>query len=203
MKAKSFLRSGEPLVNSYQWEDIASGEGIIEFCGFAAATASATFEYLLTTNKSLYSANTGQADLGGFSQKFEVQINNRMILNGTAYLQIPIFISVAAGGSSNSYVVATIYHYNGTTETAISSSVTSEHITTGAAGAAIRYLIVKVPITKKIFSKGDKLRVGIVGTATGTGTRTQFIQFVPNGIDPQGSSGNARLSAFIPVEIEI
>lgn len=202
-----YRKNTENSIITYDWIDLNEGTGIIELCGFAASTAAATYEYLLTTNKNMYSAKRGYEDLGSFDQKFDITFNTPQYVMGTAYARVPLYLYSQSAPNITGYIKIQIYHYDGSTETAITSEITSESFTIGSS-VTIVSAVVKIPITtEKLFKIGDKLRVRIQGFYSGgTGSVQHNIMYEPNGSYIGSATAgdlNSRLSIFVPVRLDL
>lgn len=201
-----FPQIPEPAIASYDWIDISSGLGIIQFMGAKAAISSTEYEWILTTNSNFYSnGKLGYTALNGFDKTFEAKINKPMTVKGDAFVNIPINVSIETG-DRECYVTATIKKSSGGVVTTIGAQVQSEtfieHASTGT------MVVLKLPLTQTRFNPEDILQLNITGTASGgTGTPYDFIGHSPIGAQLAGtgyfSAINTRLSLFLPVKIDI
>jgi len=149
----TFLRAGDPIITSFDWTDIATGTGIVTFYGKRLHDGS-DFVYLLSGTdliKSLGEVSGAPLDLD-----FDSTLNKSSEVKGIAYVSGTFVIS--ANGEQFS-LSAQIFHFDGTTETAISSEITFP--TQTASGDGDRKIFsLKMPITTDtVFTSGEILRV--------------------------------------------
>lgn len=207
----NFAIPGENLIASYNFFDVAEGSGIVEFCGCKVATGSASYNYILTTNKTMYSVFVGDtggySTLNGFSGVFEVVFNLPKTIKGTATLCVPI-CCYAQTGTRTGYITADIRKYDGSSETTIGASTQSPSIT-GINSFIPGMTNIKFSIARTNFKKGDTLRLYIAGTASGgSGSTADAIGHSPIGSQETATGDffvgmTSRLSLFIPFMIDL
>ena len=145
-----------PAIVSFSSEDIATGLGVVLFYGIASE-ASGGIDFHLVTNKDSFSSPTSTArnTTGTTSIDFDTSpFNLTRTAKGTAY------ISFAMGAAENVLVHlnAQLIHYDGSTETTITSNILSA-THTGGTGSDSQMAFLELPITEKIFRTGDILRL--------------------------------------------
>ena len=147
--------------------------------------------------------------MNGFDQRFEVTFNLPKDVKGTAFIKVPIGLHAGTGQRSG-FIKATIFHFDGSTETEIGAETQSESFSTGT-GFVIFSCVVKITLTETHFEKGDTLRIRIQGTASGgsNGTNSEVF-FSPIGSQEGGTGVTGwvgetltKLSVFIPFRIDI
>lgn len=171
-----FRKSGEAIIASYEYIDVAEGTGIIHFYGSEMKDSTGT-EHLLTASV-VYSTAVEYVQAQGTNSTIDFDLapfNLPRTLKGTAYINMDL--SNATAG--NSTAQATIKHYDGTTATAVSSAVTSHNVATGAHDL----ILLEIPVTTTHFKKGDILRLSIKVTAGAGSTEARI------GIDPSNRDG--------------
>jgi hypothetical protein len=171
-----FPPRGEPII-SYDYFDISSGTGYDIYYGIRK-NASA---YATTTNSSVGSTvietNTGSGDAPNstptffFEQDFDITFNLPRNIKGEIIINVPIGISNRDGASADFDVFTSVlvYHYDGSTETQIGSTATSEslklRVQNGESESYVACLTVTAPLTH--FKKGETLRFTVKGNWTG------------------------------------
>jgi hypothetical protein len=192
----------EAAITSYDYFDLAEGTGIVAFYGFATGITGGTYEYLLTTNSSQFSARKAYANhLDDTTLTFDVSFNQPKVLKGTAYIKIPFYFSL---NSKTTSFEVTLYHYDGTTETAITSTIEGEDLVSSASGGEMQMLqeIIKLPITQTSFKSGDTLRLKIY-THTNDGNGRMY--FSPSGTQIPAEvtlDADSRLILYLPFQIQ-
>ena len=128
-------------IASYNYTDVADGTGGITLYGKKAENGS----FLSTISQA-------SADSGIKTGTFNLDLtpfNITRTAMGTAEL-----FFVARGTGDNSNYSARIYHYDGSTETAISSTETTANVSDDPWELLLRF-----SLTEKLFRKGDILRL--------------------------------------------
>ena len=165
MKKKSFLRSGEGAIASYNYEDIASGSGVIVFYALQASTSTngsnEQAKYFLTTEriKSKYYYKQYEVFGAGAWSKFceesfdSLPFNTKRILNGRCYFS-PLFKS----NGPSIYLNISVIKYSNSTEEILGN------VQSGVLSGATYYRFATyLDISNKVFKKGDILRIKIEG----------------------------------------
>lgn len=161
-----FQSQQEQLV-SYDFTDIADGTGTNVYYLCVHGNSATTFDYFLTS-KVLYSVGTTafsgietkQSNAGTTNVDFDLSpFNVPQYPKGTAYFSIAYKI----GGAVDCSVSGQIFHYDGTTETALSAEVTSINCNANHGMA-----LIALPITtEKQFKIGEILRLTVKLTVGG------------------------------------
>lgn len=200
-----FKRAGAPMAN-YSYQDIADATGYIDFYGACASTATSTYAYLLTTNGDFRSAKGGSVDLtaGETTFTFDVRLNTPRTIRGDAYIIVPFALTGTDGSSGASvYTKCQLFHYDGSTETAITSEITSETMP-NPTGASTIYSITssKLATTQKSFKAGNYLRLKVkVNYTAGTGTNYASMGFSPS--NQKANWTTSRLTAMVPFRLDV
>ena len=141
---------------------------------------------------------------------FDLSVNKTLTVSGNAFINISLGISIGGGGASvsNLRVKYTFYKVatDGSTETAISSQIESNKVSSSS--NSVFRLLTKVPITRTVLKKGEKLRleVQIWGSrSVGTASSGYFYHDGSNRIT--GTSGGisygSTLLVQLPIKIEL
>ena len=150
----------ETATASFSFTDIADGTGIqIFFCAIGETSGGNTYHLL---SEAVSSKNAGSdKNLGGGSDvDFDTAIFNLpRTAKGTAFISGTFDVIADA----NIVMTARIVKWDGSTETNISSVVTSQTET----ATGIRAFLFALPLTQTIIKKGDLLRVTITVTEGG------------------------------------
>ena len=142
--------TASPISANYSYTDIADGTSVQTF--YVLLSKSSTGDEYILSSQADYAEDDviSTTDIDADLTKF----NTPRDLKGTATLN---FYGRMSGGGSTNYT-ATIYKYDGTTETAISSPITS-----GSTGIDSQYLL-KLPLTDTHFKTNDILRIRLQHT---------------------------------------
>ena len=204
MVLKKKFQSKESAIAAYDYTDIASGEGVVQFMGMKVATGAATYDYIMTTNAGAYSSTYGWSALDGFNEDFDVTFNKPQTIKGDLYLNVPLALYVT-GGTITALIDSTIIHYDGTTETTIGAKTLSPNEIIDTADTWLNPVIsLKFGIANTHFKIGDTLRVNLSGSHSG-GTAPQG----RIGYSPVGNQASTtfvttqRLNVFVPFRIDI
>ncbi|MBU1054041.1 MAG: hypothetical protein KKC46_09450 [Proteobacteria bacterium] len=100
-----------------------------------------------------------------FDIDYDITINKPTIFQGQAILDFTFGLNSAAGASA-CYIVFTVYHYDGVTETAL-GTVTSETVAKSVDTLMVGK--VRIDISRKLFGVGHVLRLNAVGHNNGNG----------------------------------
>ena len=187
-----------PAIVTYNYTDIAEGTGVIVFYGFNSNSTGGK-EYHLSNNV-LYSESTGNTRTSAGTDSFDfttLPFNVPKDVKGTAYFNVGVF----GGNGVTNIVAAQIKKWDGTSETNISSKITSNTWTGDATAINTAMLLLEIPLTDTHFNTGDMIRITVEHTAGGgLGTATMFHDPQNRGAD---AGGSAVMSAHIPFRLEL
>jgi len=157
-----YRKTGEPIIATYDWQDLADGTGIITFYGKRLHDGS-DYIYSLLRNDSIVSYSSENSTGGSLDLNFETTFSKSMTVKGTAYLSCEVVIAE----DKEAYKISgQVQKYDGSAETNISAVVEAPTQTAGVDFHRKAYSI-KIPITTETkFSKGDILRFNIIVTRT-------------------------------------
>lgn len=154
----------EPATASYNWTEIASGEGYVFFYVFRAVVAGLVYSYHLVNNSALGVANT-IVTTGGIDID-TTAFNTPRTIKGRAYIQ--------ATSSSGNNILVKIYHVDASaTETQLGSSFNMDDVT--ATGGY-------VDIPETLVKKGEKIRLNLTASSSDH-TLSNVILALPFDID--------------------
>lgn len=201
----NFQFTTEGVIASYDFNDIAEGTGVVEFCGARWENDVPSSGYFLTTNKQLYSADHGELTLNGFTGNFDITFNVPKIIDGIAYLRVPVGL-YAQTDSRNGFTECILYKSGATTIETIGAKQTASSSANNTAHINSHVIYWNIPPTR--FRVGDSLRLYISGSASGgSGSTADVIYMNPSGSYNSSfySAGDlsGRLSLFIPFRLDI
>ena len=168
-----FRKSPEISVN-FSFEDIASGLGVIQFWGCASEDDGGN-DYHLVSNQTVYSQPpaTRRTGAGTTTIDFDTSpFNYSRTPKGTAHF------SANMGTDTNTETVKVLVQLkhlaaDGTTETNISSEITSQTYTNGGGGVEDEVVFLPLPITtNKVIKNGESLRMTVKLTTNGAGNNS-------------------------------
>ena len=195
------------MIVTYDYTDIATGTGIITYYAMGTET-SAGEDFALTTTKTYANpAGTKRTSAGTTTRVFDLtpfSIQRRV--KGTA-----VFSANVGGyyeGAINATLTVQIKKYDGSTETDISSVITSQTMTTVNAVPFNEFVTMKIPLTETVFHKGDLLRMEVkLITNGGTGDYGFTVGHDPMNqpfghIDPS-TKGTTVMAINMPFKLDI
>lgn len=161
-----FRNQGERNIISYDWIDIASGTGYVEFQGYASTTSTGTTYHL--TDNPIYSSPDGKIAAGSTTNvefNFDSDAFKRPNkIEGLMHFFFTTNTAGNGGGDGTIQVTIEAMHLRGAVETSLGSVTDVAHIGGGDAGAKI----VSIDITRTHFKIGDKLRLEVTLTLVTT-----------------------------------
>lgn len=210
-----FTQQGGEKIATYDFYDLAEGTGIVTLYGYAIDTGAGTKAYRLTTNSSINSAagtnslTFGQTlytkaggSAGSDEVNFDLTFNKPQNIKGKVQLNVQCSISLVNPGSTLA-VTAQLLKWNGSTETEISSAITSETIT-AVSGSDNPFFAIEVPLTALThFKAGETLRIEIITTYSLSASSTTYTLY-HSPTNQVGETGNQtdRFIALVPFVIE-
>lgn len=209
---KSFLRSSEGAIASYDWYDFASGAGYKEFYPCVSEISGAV-SYFLTNktailNDSDYlaiSLTTNNSSYASTDLDYDIEFKSSLTIDGECFISIPFYMNTP----NTMYFIVNIYHVDlSSTETLLGTVTSNSETTSGSTKYEV--WTSKVTLTKKRFHIGEKLRVniqqyGIKGSA-GNSNVQYYLDPAGRTTITDGGSGTSvagRTIISIPFEVEI
>ena len=195
----------ESSVASYDWTEVASGEGYVTFDGFASVTSTATDYHMsnnvLGTGSQTYAVDTSSTASIDFDT---TPFNSPRYVQGNALIAFThaIFASAAGGGKTNAITVA-VYHYDGSTETSLGTA-TCEALTSVANQLVKATRQFVIPLTPKHFKIGDILRIKVtVAWAGGEGNYVHAFCCDPLNRDITGLYSHTLTASTNPTKFQV
>ena len=152
-----YRKSQEPAIASFDWVDIAEGTGMIVFYGIASKTSAAE-DYHLVSSQVPYSnpIGTTTTSTGTTTIDFDLApFNLPQTAKGTAY-----FSGCMGLNTGTITLKVQLKHYDGTTETNITSEIESQDLASEVPASEMVFL--KLPLTtQKHFKTGEILRMTV------------------------------------------
>ncbi len=170
-------------IATFDFEDIANNTGVVILFGISSETDGGV-DYHLVPNKAFSSqSETNRTSSGTTTIDFDLgTFNLPRTAKGTAYFSANI------GAATNIIVkvLVQLKHVTNSTETNITSEITSQSVTTGS-GVSSEMVFLELPITEKHFKKGDFLRLTVKLNTNGTNGAV--------GHDPNNGDGTVVLGS--------
>ena len=194
----TYLKTVQPLAN-YNYIDIASGEGIVTFQGFAS-TDSAGTTYHLSANpiksKGASTSHVKNSSSETFTYTFDASaFNLPRTLKGTAAVSFQFGVHGASVGDAVSRITITIQHWDGTTATDIGTKI-SETITQSAAAWMANDAILLIDLTEKHFAAGETLRIKVEHYCSSSGVSNKDFYFSHDPLNAASSASATAQSQF-------
>lgn len=168
-----FGTTGEGASMQFDWYDFSTGTGYKEFYATKAYTSGAEAYKLLVEAIPAATPNTTK-DNAVFAETFDFTTQTIMKINGIFYIQVPIYCTNDSGGGAtpSTKVELKLYKVVDTTATQIGYTISG---TWGSAvangGTGFEIFSGESPTNGLItIHPGEKLRLLVSGTASGTGS---------------------------------
>ncbi len=182
---QTYRKTRERVLPTGSLIDVATGRAYTTF--YAGDTASGkrltTYQYY-SHDGATTSSNNGTLDLD-----FDALIEKTIIIDGTCVVNV--FWRCASGSgpyNADSTITATLRHYDGSTETDLGTDNASKSVTGVTAGDEVDFLIsLSFDVIRKVFKKGDILRLTIASTGAGGTVRVIIMHDPKNRLTPQST----------------
>lgn len=182
-------------IASYSYTDIEANTGIVQYYITAGTESGGTTYDLVETAYNSWFIEVGNAQTLTCTTG---EFNTPRIVKGTAFFSGNIHRRSNADGGTNANMAVKIQHYDGTTATDISGTITSGTLTNTA--GETKSVFLKIPITvEKQVKKGDSIRVLV----TGTGTNGVMGTSPTNQTSPSGLLANTQMIIGIPFNLDL
>lgn len=189
-----FREGSGKFVFNVDYFDWATGAGYKRYyaCGGAV---DGTAQYFLTADNSLRADTSNFRLLKNTDTDFDLTFNNPVtVAEGYAYVSYTIYNFDNPGGTETISLV----HYDGSTETVLGTATSENQVGNGQARVTL-----KMATTKKLFKRGDTLRLSI---AVGNQTNARYLYIDPSGGYSQNDityGDNIGSSCFIDIPFVI
>lgn len=189
----NFNIPNEGAVVSYNYTDLASGEGYQTFYGGTASNGDVLTQsnkfISETTHTSSEETPVSTTSTKYIDKDFDITFNTPRTIKGKLFVSVPIGVQGLVGGESWYFKLITkVYHYDGSTETQLGSTETGKEYFSGALGAnGIKGFVATNyhDLTQKGFKVGETIRITVEGWyRTNGGTARNA--WVGIGHDPTG-----------------
>lgn len=198
-----------PVVASFSFTELVSGEGIIELQAMAS-TDSSGISYNLTSSpiKSDPTESLVQVNNTTITTTYNFDsspLNIARTLRGTAQVSV-LFANKSSGSDqARSRLIISIQHYDGSTATTLATKTTVDIVNTLSSYVEEKtILLFDIPETN--FSVGDIIRLKIdhFTQSSAISNKQFFFSHDPlNGTAPSGSTSTTQLKLNIPTKIDI
>ena len=177
MLPKTFQNQPDAIA-SYDYVDIASGTGIVNFYAGNAASGSflANYKWYSDTICSLPGTPTNPIS-AVLDLDFDVLINKPFDIRGLSLVSVPLH-TIGGEGVNTVYVKAKIRKWDGTTETEIASN-TSRTLTVAISANIYQNLTIDINVPITHFKPGEYLRLTIEVWALGAAPGSETIGHDP------------------------
>lgn len=184
----NFPIPGEQAIASYDIQDILNGLGYEQFylCAFtdSSATTYAMIANTIYGDPKIISGTQDTTQTFTFDSSI---FNTPRTVKGTLYCDFSLMVDHASGQNAGTgYVVVTLYHYDGSTETSLGTAQT-DTVSLGSSGGA-REKALKFALTEKTFAVGDRIRVKVQVNSSGGTSGTSVTRV---GVDPRNRTYTA------------
>lgn len=200
MDKKSFIRSGEGSIASYDYVDIDDGAGYVVYYGCHVKDDNTT-DYILT-RETMYSNATGTqyghspGNVTVFDNTYDVTMNYNKHIKGVCFTNLGV---LSAGNGGTISVQITISHYDGTTTTQLSDETTAQALTVGVP----KTYCMRSAAIDQLFGIGDTLQIYVkIWVSSSGGNSTLY-----TGHDPANRAyaglDFSTISFHIPFRIDL
>ncbi len=182
-KLTKFTTASQSLVN-VDFTSFATGTGIVVFYAGDVNSTAGGFtpgEYVLSSEP--FFSDKGSTFMGNNvagDVDFDVVFNRRIEIEGLCIVQVPIQQSTLGAGSFDTTITARIRHWDGSTETTLVSGTSLQNM--GLPGGNVndaKVGTIRMTIPRKIFKRGETLRLTIETSAGGAVNRSVWIAHDP------------------------
>lgn len=213
-----FRKSGDQIVNTIDFQDLASNTGQTLVYGSSAQVSGATV-YLLTKQvMTVYAEGRYKTASGTPTTSLEVnfdtgEFNRPTIVDGDFVVSIPTYIYNASQTADYNTTVRLLKVDTGATETEICSITSQAYAYNGGIGSSSSNTVYLTgSCTRTKINRTDKLRIEVIMTllASSGGTHNLWVVFDPEDAQVDVSSptsltiaasGTSALTALIPFQI--
>lgn len=226
MKSRSFLRSGEQTLASYNWNDVQSGSGIVNFYGIVNDEDNSTKSYSFVTTP-FYSSDTEiQGSTVSFpnvaswetsmDQDFDISFATPRTVQGRAYVTLYMLgkFKYNSSGTTKFRFYPTIRKWDGSSETDLTSTTDYIEVATTGSNSVGELISFSVDVPKTNFKIGETLRLTIRGDVYlqnhGAGDESGYVIIGTSPLDrdstnitPNGDSVTTKFNFYVPFNIDL
>jgi hypothetical protein len=156
-----YRNSGEGVIATYNFFDIAGGSGIVTFYGATDQSGNGILTNNAISTDSVETAKVITSDnfTKEIDKDFDVTINKATTVDGITTINVPLTLR-RTNGAPQAYITAKLRKYSGTTETEIASG-TSATITEAIDDTYNHdpIVLIRFDTPQTVFKRGDILRV--------------------------------------------
>lgn len=194
MTLSNFNIKPEQYIQSYDYFDVADATGIQKFYAYELEDSTGT-SYRIKTDKKYSTSKEKKYTIGSVTDTKLATLtidgnpaNRSFIVRGKATFQAGYVVLDNGSRNPTSYVVVTIYHYDGSTETSLGSTQSKTYAEMNGLPRAI--INIDIPLTQKHFKIGENIRikVDIWGQWTNGGGVNDASVYI--GLDPYNRDGD-------------
>lgn len=209
MTVTPVFRTRENSVATYSFAELASGQGYITmYGGQTLNTTQHLSSFTYYSENTTVVSSTGSVSTTDFD--FDIPVLKPIILKGKAIISATMMFYVgAAARTATANLVATLYHYDGATETSIGTGTSTATTADNAYGTgATANKAISFTVTNKAFKIGDTIRLTIRINISASNSAGNFVYLC---CDPKNTtvtigsatSVNSQLLFNMPVRIDL
>ena len=196
--------TASPILISYGFTDIADGTGKVKFYLIQGASKMISDQVLYSPTIEEYRTTSSGEFILIATSDYDLQpFNTLRVVNGSAIYEVGCW-QRSSSGAGRGRIIIKVVHYDGNDETILGTSTIFD-INSGSTVSQVR--TGTIPLTRKVFRKGDILRLKVEFWGNGTTGEKQIAM----GTDPINRDGTkiipstqdniTKSSVYIPFEI--
>ena len=191
---KKFSVSIQPIQARYDAIDITKGKIIQTLFAARGKTDVLSDQAFYSEEIETNVTHSSQTDTLITDVDFDVEFEMTRLIEGKIVCAIPLGIKQGDSSGMNTYVKVKVRHFDGSIETELADT-TSQTLTYSGAGTITRVMNVEVDVGRRIFKKGEILRITIEHWAKDDNNITNTAHY-GLGHDPKNRVGIAANTAF-------
>jgi len=200
---RTYRKSVEKAIASYDFTDIANGEGVVVYYGCKNDD-----KFFLTSkempSKLAWTYSTASGEM--FNEDMDLVFNRPQRIKGNLIASIPLLYIV--GSSKEFTAVITISHFDGSSATQIGQETDTTITGSASLPPPSRILCIEIADLNQHFKKGESLRINVTisssGGADGSG---RYVGHDPIGRSGDGSSENeileTKMRFYVPFDLDL
>ena len=207
-------RAGGDVQVNYDFADVISGTGYINYYAAHGFDSAASGVYFLSRNLAYYSQNVSTEGSGNAvistAQKvldldFDYVLDRPLTINGEASINAPWSMTISPGAAhgSDGYIIAKIRKWDGSTETDLVEGKSLTISISAGAGQSYQHSGLAITVPSTHFKKGETIRLTIEGWVTYSGNLQ--IAHDPADRTSWGAASNVTATSLmrIPLRLDI